>query len=114
MEFNPAEQIWDYIYVDDLANAFIALAANGKDQKCYTLGTGEGRLLRDYIYAIRDAIDTTLDIGIPEASDTDEYVMKLEADITDLVSDTGFVPEVSFEDGIRRTVEWAKEHMTIM
>ena len=40
IDFAPAEQIWDYIYVEDLAKAFIALAANGKDQKCYTVGTG--------------------------------------------------------------------------
>ncbi len=118
MEFTPAKQMWDYIYVDDLAKAFIALAANGKDQKCYTIGTGESRLLSDYICAVRDAIDPTIDIGLPEsdtnADSLDGTVMRLEADITDLIADTGFMPEVSFEDGIKRTVEWTKQQLTII
>ena len=32
--------------------------------------------------------------------------MKLTADISDLTADTGFEPEVSFEEGIKRTIEW--------
>ena len=34
--------------------------------------------------------------------------MYLCADIADLVSDTGFKPKVSFEKGIRETIEWVK------
>ena len=34
--------------------------------------------------------------------------MHLVADITDLVNDTGYKPETSFEDGIKQTIEWAK------
>ncbi len=109
MSFTPAEQIWDYIYVEDLAKAFIALAEKGKDQKCYTIGSGEGRLLREYIYAIRDAIDPTLDVGIGEREYDKNQVMHLEADITELVADTGFVPETTFEEGIKKTVAWARE-----
>ena len=112
IDFAPAEQIWDYIYVDDLAKAFIALAANGKDQKCYTVGTGESRPLYDYIYAIRDAIDPNMETGIEDRDYKNENMTILEADITDLVADTGFVPEISFEDGIKRTVEWVKKHKT--
>ena len=32
--------------------------------------------------------------------------MHLEADISNLTADTGFIPQYSFEDGIRETVEW--------
>ena len=34
--------------------------------------------------------------------------MRLEADLTDLTRDTGFRPEVSFEEGIRETISWMK------
>ena len=110
MKFTPAEQVWDYIYAEDCARAFIAIAEKGIDQKAYTVGSGEERLLRDYIYAIRDAVDPTLDVGIGEREYNEGQVMHLVADITDLTADTGFVPEVSFEEGIRRTTEWAKEN----
>ncbi|HBZ03555.1 MAG TPA: NAD(P)-dependent oxidoreductase [Lachnospiraceae bacterium] len=113
MKFTPAEQIWDYIYVEDLAKAFIALAEKGHNQKCYTIGSGEGRLLREYIYAIRDAIDPSLDVGIGEREYDQNQVMHLEADITELIADTGFVPEISFEEGIRRTISWASEYSNV-
>ena len=35
--------------------------------------------------------------------------MNLCADISSLTADTGFMPEVRFEDGISYTVEWAKK-----
>ena len=108
MAFTPAKQVWDYIYVDDLARAFMLLATAGKDQTCYTIGSGEGRLLSEYIYEIRDAIDPGIDVGIGERDYDRNQAMYLEADITDLVNDTGFVPEVSFEDGIRRTIDWVR------
>ena len=108
MQFTPAEQIWDYIYAEDCAKAFVAMAEKGVDQKAYTIGSGEQRLLRDYIYAIRDAIDPTLDVGIGEMEYYPNQVMHLTADITELVADTGYKPETSFEDGIRKTVEAVK------
>jgi nucleoside-diphosphate-sugar epimerase len=39
----------------------------------------------------------------------DKQVMYLCADIEDFTKDTGFVPEVSFEEGIKKTVEWCKQ-----
>ena len=35
--------------------------------------------------------------------------MNLCADITNLTEDTGFIPEVEFEEGIKRTIEWYKK-----
>lgn len=111
MQFTPAEQVWDYIYAEDCARAFIAIAERGIDQKSYTIGSGQQRLLRDYIYAIRDAIDPTLDVGIGEREYNPDQVMHLVADTTDLIADTGYTPDTSFEDGIRKTVEWAKNEV---
>ncbi len=110
MQFTPAEQVWDYIFAEDCAKAFAAIAEKGVDQKCYTIGSGDQRLLRDYIFAIRDAIDPTLDVGIGEREYNENQVMHLVADITDLVADTGYKPETDFETGIRKTVEWARQN----
>jgi nucleoside-diphosphate-sugar epimerase len=35
--------------------------------------------------------------------------MHLCADISNLTRDTGFVPEVDFEQGIENTVQWVKK-----
>ena len=111
MQFTPAEQTWDYIYVEDCAKAFIDIAEKGVDQKSYTIGSGEHRLLREYIYAIRDMIDPNLEVGIGERDYGPNQVMYLSADINELVADTGFVPETSFEDGIRKTIEAVRQSL---
>ena len=109
MKFTPAEQVWDYMYAEDCAKALVAVAEKGVNQKYYTVGSGEQRLLREYIYAIRDAIDPTLDVGIGEMEYYPDQVIHLAADITELVADTGYKPETTFEEGIRKTIEAVKE-----
>lgn len=104
------DQIWDYIYSKDAARAFRLVAEKGCDGKIYCFGTGKTRLLRDYIYAIRNAIDPALEVGIGERDYYPNQVMHLEADISNLTADTGFVPQYSFEEGIRETVQWEREY----
>lgn len=67
------------------------------------------RPLREYILAIRDAVDPKASIGLGEVPYPEGQVMYLQADIETLTKDTGFVPEVSFEEGIQRTVQWCRK-----
>ncbi len=108
-QYTKGDQVWDYIYSKDAARAFRLVAEMGKDGSIYCFGSGKPRLLRDYILAIRDAVNPELEIGLGELPYYPNQVMHLEADISNLTEDTGFVPQYSFEAGIRETVEWAKQ-----
>lgn len=48
-DFTECGQVWDYLYCDDAARAFLAVAENGIDGKFYPLGSGQGRELREYV-----------------------------------------------------------------
>ena len=109
-QYTLGEQVWDYIYSKDAARAFRLVAENGTDGAVYCFGSGKTRLLREYITAIRDAIDENIEIGIGELPYYPNQVMNLESDISNLTSDTGFVPQYSFEKGIAETVKWVKEN----
>jgi nucleoside-diphosphate-sugar epimerase len=108
-QYTKGEQIWDYLYNKDAARAFRLIAEKGQDNSIYCLGSGRTRMLKDYIYAIRDAIDPSIDIGVGELDYYPNQVMHLEADISNLTKDTGFTPQYSFEEGIRETIAWVKE-----
>lgn len=110
-QYTKGEQIWDYIYSKDAARAFRLAAEKGKDGAVYCFGTGQTRKLKDYIYAVRDAVDPSIDIGIGEIEYYPNQVMHLEADISNLTEDTGFIPMYSFEEGIKETVEWVREDL---
>ena len=61
---------------------------------------------------IRDAIDPDLPLGLGEIPYSSGQIMHLQADLTTLRQDTGFVPQVSFEEGIRRTVAVRRAKMS--
>lgn len=109
MSFTKGEQIWDYLYASDCARAFYLIGKYGSNGKAYTVASGKSCRLCEYIGIIRDVINPELEIGIGEKDYYPDQVMNLTADIGDLVSDTGFFPKVSFEEGIRKTVKWYKE-----
>lgn len=102
------EQIWDYLYATDAAEALYRLALHGKRGAVYTVGSGAARPLREYVEFLRDAIDPDLPLGFGEIPYGDKQVMHLEADIRALREDTGFSPKVDFKTGIRSTIEWMR------
>jgi UDP-glucose 4-epimerase len=109
-KYTEGRQMWDYLYSGDAARAMFLAASRGTDQAVYCVGSGKARPLADYIEMIRRAVspDARVEIGaIPYYPNQRMY---LQADISTLTEDTGFVPEVPFEEGIRRTVAWAREH----
>lgn len=105
----PGEQMWDYLYSEDAANALYLLGEKGKDGQVYPIGSGKARPLREYVEIMRDAIDPHLTLGFGKVSYSDNQVMYLCADISKLCEDTGFAPGVDFSEGIRRTIDWVRE-----
>lgn len=107
--YTKGEQLWDYLHCDDAARAFYLSALKGRDGAVYCVGSGQPRLLRDYITVIRDTVAPGAEIGFGEVPYFENQVMYLCADISDLTKDTGFVPEISFEEGIANTAAWCRK-----
>lgn len=103
------EQRWDYLYAGDAGRALALMAERGRDGAVYPLGSGEARPLREYVLALRDAVDPALPLGLGERPYPPGQVMRLEADLSALREDTGFSPQTDFDTGIRRTVEWMRK-----
>ncbi len=108
-ELTAGEQVWDYLYSEDAARAFLALGEKGKDGNVYCIGSGRGRPLKEYMYLVRNTVNPMLPLGLGKVPYGERQIMYLYADISRLCKDTDFVPEISFEEGIRRTVEWEKK-----
>lgn len=106
--FSKGEQLWDYLYVRDAARALYLIALKGRDGAVYPLGSGQARPLKDYILLLASAIDPKAEVGIGEVPYREKQVMYLCADISELTKDTGFLPEISFEEGIKETINWCR------
>lgn len=109
VKFTEAKQLYDFIYIDDAADMLALIALKGRKNKNYYVGNMEPRVLREYIYEMRDCVDETLELGIGES---EEYVgISLNYDEFDMKAshyDLGFRPKYTFKEGIGHTVEWIK------
>lgn len=105
---SKCEQIWDFLYVDDAAKALLLLAEKGKNGEIYNIASGKTRTLKEYIEIVKRKIDSSATIGYGELSYNSNTVMHLAADITKVRRDIGFEPSIDFEEGIEKTIAWAK------
>lgn len=104
------EQMWDYLYSEDAARAMYLLGSRGVDGRVYCIGSGQARPLKEYVQILRDVINPSLPLGFGEVPYGERQVMYLCADISALTADTGFLPQIVFEEGIRKTIEVLKEY----
>ncbi len=104
------DQIWDFIYVDDAARALLLLAEKGRDGEIYCIGSGMSQSMKDYILEISEALDPSIPVGFGDVPYNENTVMHLAGDITKIRAEVGFEPEVTFSEGITRTIAWARKY----
>jgi len=95
-------QTRDFTHVDDVVRG-VELAADHELDGIYNLGTGEQYSFNHLVDALNDELGTDVEPvyeenPIPE----DVYVHDTLADPTKMREATGWEPQVSFEDGVRR------------
>lgn len=107
--YTKGEQVWDYIYSEDVARAFYLLGKNGKNNEVYCIAQGKPQQLRTYIEQIKNKIDKNIKLKLGEIPYSSKQVMNLSVDTTKLNTEIGFTPENTFEIGIEKTIKWYKE-----
>jgi UDP-glucose 4-epimerase len=100
--YGDGEQTRDFTHVSDIVRG-IELSAAHELTGIYNLGTGESYDFNTVVDMINDELGTDVEPEhvenpIPE----DVYVHDTMADPTKMKEDTGWEPEISFEEGIRR------------
>lgn len=107
--FSSGVQLYDFIYIDDAAKAFVAIGDKGRSDGTYYIGSLNPRPLKDFLKELRDVIDPEIELGLGDIPFNGVSLSYDEFDINAVKNDTGFVPVFSFAEGIRNTVEWIKE-----
>ncbi|MBF0283475.1 MAG: NAD(P)-dependent oxidoreductase [Magnetococcales bacterium] len=102
----PGEQLWDFLYVEDAADALARLLETPTAEGVFNLGSGSAPPLRQTIEALRDAIDPALPLGFGDIPYRPDQVMLLQAVTTRLQQATGWQPRIPLEEGLARTVAW--------
>lgn len=104
--YGKLEQMWDFLYVDDVSRALRLVGEAGHPGKVYGIGSGVHKPLKEYIERIRDIIDPSLPLGIGDRPEMTGKTICACINIDDLQKDTGFTPKFTFDEGIERTIKW--------
>ncbi|GGC56509.1 NAD-dependent epimerase/dehydratase family protein [Haloferax sulfurifontis] len=101
--FGDGTQTRDFTHVDDIVRG-IELAADHRLQGIYNLGTGESYSFNEMVGMINETLGTDVDPVYVE-NPLDVYVHDTKADCTKMREATGWEPQISFEEGVRRVCE---------
>ena len=103
--FGPATQPYDFIYVEDLIEAVMRLGEKETMQNCYFIGSGEPRLLKDYLTEIGLLFGRNDLIKINARPDDGiRYTMQM-FDVSPLKETIGEYITKNFTDGIKYTLD---------
>ncbi len=96
----------DFLPVEDVIDAYLALAERGQPGEAYNIGSGHARSIQ----SILDLLLTCTDVPVHVATDPVRMrpvdIPLLEADTSRLRTQTGWQPTVPFEVALQRTLEY--------
>lgn len=101
------EQIRDFIYIDDLANAHI-LPLNLSGLHIFNVGTETGVKIIDVVRKIFDLVG--YDVPINYLGERGGDVDKLVASSAKIKKELGWENKVDLEEGLRKTIEFYRSH----
>jgi len=106
--FGDGEQTRDYIYVSDVVRANL-MALEGGSGEIMNVGTGEGTSVNRLLREMCDILE--LDIKPKYAPARPGEIQRIALDASKIEKVLGWKPEVSLQDGFRKTIEFFKKKL---
>jgi len=99
---------YDIIYINDVCDAFIAIAEKGVNFKTYYVGHRQTRTFKEIWDEVRKIINPSgvLNYGFYKEVNAIDYSL---INMNELFIDTGFEPTTDFKMSIQNTIKWIEE-----
>lgn len=110
-DLSDGMQYYDFVHVSDVAHALFLIADKGVDGTNYVIGSGDAKPLKEFLIEIGRVVNRMHDgpdvpLGFGKITSNVVCLPQVTFDVKKLKNDTGFEPEISFEEGIERTARW--------
>ncbi len=104
----------DYLYVEDAARAYLAIAAALEDGRAggeaFNAGAGRPYSVRHVLQVLCNASGAEVEPDIRGIGNPPGEIDRQYLDSAKIKQVTGWEPEVDLEEGLRRTIDWYREH----
>jgi dTDP-glucose 4,6-dehydratase len=117
--YGTGENVRDWLFVEDHAAALCLVLQKGRIGQSYNIGGNAERTNLQVVHAICDALDHKAPHSGRSRRDLIQFVadrpghdLRYAIDATKIHHELGWLPTVSFEEGLTQTVEWflSNEH----
>ena len=120
--YGQGDQIRDWLYVEDHARALYKVATEGKIGETYNIGGHNEKQNIEVVHTICDILQQLVppadDFSIHQYRDLITHVqdrpghdLRYAIDASKIRRELGWIPEETFESGIRKTVQWYLENL---
>ena len=113
--YGKGENVRDWLFVDDHARAIVSAFEDGTPGSTYTIGGNAERTNLEVVHGVCDLLDELappLDGGaarrslITYVTDRPGHDLRYAVDARTAKAELGWEPSVTFEEGLRATIEW--------
>jgi dTDP-glucose 4,6-dehydratase len=110
--YGNGENVRDWLYVDDHARALHTVMSRGRLGEKYNIGGNAERSNLQVVHAICDILDELVPVERPRrelitfVADRPGHDQRYAIDASKVKLELGWEPSVTFETGLRMTIEW--------
>lgn len=106
LQFTAGKQNYDFVHVTDVARALYLIGDNGKANHEYVIGSSNARPLKEFILEMKRVLAPEKEFQFGDIPFTGVNLPLEAFDCSETERDTGFRSEISFAEGIVRTMKW--------
>lgn len=104
--FGDGSAVRDYIYVDDVSQAFEAAACYEGSERIFNVGLGQGVSISALISAMDNFLDCKPRLSYVGQRSSD--ISKNYLDISKMAAECGWAPMHSLDEGLLKTLDWVR------
>ena len=118
--YGNGKQVRDWLYVDDHAKALLLVALKGEIGSTYNIGGNNQIQNIEVVKTLCSILDDLVPSKIDGISKYDQLIMNVEdragndtryaIDSSKILNELGWVPQETFQTGIKKTVSWYLEN----
>ncbi len=108
--YGTGENVREWLFVSDCADAVFEIIKNGKAGEIYNVGSGEERRNIDVVKSILKLLGKSEDL-IQFVKDRPGHDFRYSLNVDKIRSELGWEAKVKFEEGIEKTVNWYLSNM---
>ena len=114
VETTEGKQTREFNYVDNIVDGFLAVAdIDTAPDKVINIGMGQEIAICDLVRKIHELTDSKSELRIGALPDRDTEIWRMCAGNTRAREMLGWQPAVSFDEGLKRTIDWFRRYVKV-